>query len=381
MELIKKIDKNIDLTMKNRILYHLSHNDLDGYSCQYMTTKIFAKHYCYNTNYNEVNEALNIIFSFILKNRKEKYLFLITDINLTMEVATKVNNFIRGNKDIDVVVQLLDHHISGIECAEKFSWYHLNDKKCGTYLTFEWLRDTISLDFFNEKNFEYFSSIVNASDLWLKNDPYFEKGNYLSDIAFNFIKYPKIFNGHKRKHIFYILESIVNEYKLGKSIENVESKVFKIASNYLKNKIEDKFFKNENLPYKQKLCRYFYLLLMKYNDNKIEIIDIEGKKGKFIYDFGAEYFQYVSDHYIEEQNIDFLCHFGKDMKLSLRSKGEHNSVEYIAKKYFNGGGHVNASGGHVGDMKVFDKVIDQTTLEKTLKNYIDSFKIENIVKN
>jgi oligoribonuclease NrnB/cAMP/cGMP phosphodiesterase (DHH superfamily) len=36
--------------MKQHI-YHLSHIDLDGYGCQYLTTKCFDKIECYNANY------------------------------------------------------------------------------------------------------------------------------------------------------------------------------------------------------------------------------------------------------------------------------------------------------------------------------------------
>ena len=45
------------------------------------------------------------------------------------------------------------------------------------------------------------------------------------------------------------------------------------------------------------------------------------------------------------------------VKLSLRSKG-HFSVQQIATKYFNGGGHLNASGGymHAGLGTVLDKI-------------------------
>ena len=50
------------------------------------------------------------------------------------------------------------------------------------------------------------------------------------------------------------------------------------------------------------------------------------------------------------------------VKLSLRSKGDFK-VNEIAKKYFNGGGHVNASGG-----------ISSLSLEKTIEKVISIFK-------
>ena len=50
-------------------------------------------------------------------------------------------------------------------------------------------------------------------------------------------------------------------------------------------------------------------------------------------------------------------------KLSLRSKGNFK-VNEIAKKYFNGGGHTNASGG-----------VSQLSVNETIK------KVEKIIKN
>ena len=44
------------------------------------------------------------------------------------------------------------------------------------------------------------------------------------------------------------------------------------------------------------------------------------------------------------------------MKLSLRSKGDFK-VNEIANKFFNGGGHTNASGG-----------VSQVSVNKTIKN-------------
>ncbi|MDA1009426.1 MAG: DHHA1 domain-containing protein, partial [Bacteroidetes bacterium] len=58
------------------------------------------------------------------------------------------------------------------------------------------------------------------------------------------------------------------------------------------------------------------------------------------------------------------------VKLSLRSKGNFN-VNEIANKYFNGGGHINASGGisqvSVNEtIKLIEKIIN--TYKKELTN-------------
>ena len=69
--------------MKNRIIYHLSHIDLDGYSCQLvMNATPYTKHN-FNANYGpEVKSKLNIILDGI-KKEQEPTLLLVTDLNLT----------------------------------------------------------------------------------------------------------------------------------------------------------------------------------------------------------------------------------------------------------------------------------------------------------
>jgi len=358
--------------MKNRILYHLSHNDLDGYGCQYMTTSVFKKNYCYNTNYNEVNENLNLIFSELLKNKNKKYLLMITDVNLTIENATKLNNFVRGNKNIDVKIVLLDHHISGKDVAEKYSWYYLDKTRCATRLTYEWLLNNNLLNEKQIKIFNYFSSVVNTQDIWLENDVLFNKGVFLSNVVFNFLKYPEILIDFKRNHIFHMITNVLKLFNKNKTIEFIETKLYSIAKTFLNKKIESLYYDNKDIEFKVKLARHFYLLYLAHINQNVEIIEIEGKKGKFLFSFDSNSFQYVSNYYLHEQNdIDFMCHVSSDLKMSLRSRND-TDVSYIAKKYFLGGGHKNASGAYLMDIDFFKnkKITEQKQFESIFKKYI-----------
>ena len=78
-------------------VYHLSHIDLDGYGCQYLSHEAFDEINCYNANYGpEVMARLEEIFKDITKDRldfaksDDKELVLITDLNLT----TKEGNWL-----------------------------------------------------------------------------------------------------------------------------------------------------------------------------------------------------------------------------------------------------------------------------------------------
>ena len=65
--------------MNNIRLFHISHTDLDGYACQFLTNEVFPKKHFYNANYGlEVKQALKLVITEIknyqdeIQNRIEK---------------------------------------------------------------------------------------------------------------------------------------------------------------------------------------------------------------------------------------------------------------------------------------------------------------------
>ena len=77
------------MTKYNKI-YHLSHNDLDGYSSQYAMSFTGENIMYFNTSYEDVGININLIIKEILLNKKDKILFLITDVSLTEEFQKKM---------------------------------------------------------------------------------------------------------------------------------------------------------------------------------------------------------------------------------------------------------------------------------------------------
>ena len=130
-------------------IYHLSHIDLDGYGCQYLSTQCFDTVECYNANYGpEVSARLGEIVKkieqdkFIQGNETER-LILITDLNLT----SKEGNWIEKEAiRIGAKLQLLDHHATGANAAERFAWYKLDTSRCATLITYDWLQQHYSFD-------------------------------------------------------------------------------------------------------------------------------------------------------------------------------------------------------------------------------------------
>ena len=153
-------------------VYHLSHIDLDGYGCQLVSREFFDDIMFFNANYGrEVMARLNAILGHIstfkvrpstettmlfgkpvkVENKSqdnvvsaslhEKFMILITDLNLTLQEAKflsdQVSELKMSGLNIDIV--LLDHHATGEESANTFPWYYLDIHRCATKITYEYL--------------------------------------------------------------------------------------------------------------------------------------------------------------------------------------------------------------------------------------------------
>lgn len=81
--------------MNNKTFYHLSHIDLDGYSCQLIMkyTPYTIKNY--NANYGaEVKQKLEMILEAIKQSDTASYI-MITDLNLTVDESKWLDNKVK----------------------------------------------------------------------------------------------------------------------------------------------------------------------------------------------------------------------------------------------------------------------------------------------
>lgn len=110
-------------------LFHLSHTDLDGYSCQLVIKEYFNEGSFFNANYGlEVKLNLKRILQKIESHKEEEILFLITDLNLTFveskELDVAINEL--NSNGYNIKLQLLDHHATGQKSANSYDWYFLD---------------------------------------------------------------------------------------------------------------------------------------------------------------------------------------------------------------------------------------------------------------
>ncbi|MEF3192154.1 MAG: hypothetical protein K6347_06400, partial [Campylobacterales bacterium] len=96
-------------------LFHLSHIDLDGYGCQWVSSHYLKDAIYYNSNYgNEISARLSQMVADIrAAGPNEPILALITDLNLTTPQCQQIDSAVAKLQEegYSIELQLLDHHI------------------------------------------------------------------------------------------------------------------------------------------------------------------------------------------------------------------------------------------------------------------------------
>lgn len=319
------------------ITYHLSHTDLDGYGCQFITSKIFENIRYFNSNYGEeihfrLREILNKIKE---ESHKNETLFLITDLNLTLDDATLLDSEIKklNHNGFNIKLQLLDHHITGAECRDKFGWYLLDESKSATKITFEFFK----LD----ESFKEIVDVINAVDIWIENSKYFEFGKVLQRAVSHDSKEIStfMFPNEAREYKLFIINRAKDIIKDGyiafdEQLYFIKKEFLKIDKNEtLDNLTSNKIVsllenKKENLTifYKNKRCLLTYMI------GSISIIASEFLKRNSEFDF------------VMDLNFKGTVGFRANNRVD---------VSQIAKELADGGGHPNASGGRFRNFKEF----------------------------
>jgi len=340
-------------------VFHLSHIDLDGYGCQYLTTKVFKNIKCYNANYGaEVTARVEQIIDDIkaIKASQEiKPLILITDLNLT----TKEGNALEKEAvKIGAKIVLLDHHATGANAAEKFAWYYLDTTKCATVITYEWLKEHFNFD---EKS-EYLPIVeaINAIDIWVEDSKYFPYGRVLLGMISGAREVNRVvFANEDREYKLHLIESakeILNTYPLEEAPIALDDALHKIKKDFF---IAQKNDTKDNL-----VADYVTTILSK--NAEIMTINYQGKKGILTYSTGNT--SLIGNNFlVANEDFDFYMDVNARGGFSLRSNNKVD-VSKMAEKIGNGGGHPNASGGKIENYKnsfVYEK------LKKFVQNYLN----------
>lgn len=333
----------------NKTIYHLSHTDLDGYSCQLIMRYTSYKMINYNANYGaEVKQTLELILEELSKN-KEQNILLISDLNLTLEESKWLDGEVLKLKNTTLI--LLDHHISGEECAKKFAWYHLDEKRCATKLTYDYAKEHFALQ--EPKWMKSFVDVVNAVDLWQMEDKEnFELGKVFMRLISEARELNKImFNQEDNKYKLSLLEKAKDF--IGKSCANIEldNNIHFIKKSFFQENKKDDTLDNLSTS---------YIVELQGNSRDSKTIYYKGYKGYLSYGVGNT--SIIGNGFLlTYPEYDFIVDISFKGTMSLRANNGV-SVATISKEWVGGGGHKNAAGGRLIGFKEqfrYDKVKEQ----------------------
>ncbi len=332
--------------------YHLSHIDLDGYSCQLITKEVYENILFFNANYGaEVSERLNEIIDAIKKDKKDAAI-LITDLNLTMDESKWLSKEVQKLKEyqkITIKLQLLDHHGSGEDSAKKFDWYFLDTLRSATQITYDYVLENFGLPAETKAWIAPYVAIVDAVDLWHQDKhKAFEYGKVCMRLVTETRELNRVmFADADRDYKHALLFEAAQMIPLDNSNILLDETIHALKKNYFKKEKDDTL---DNLA-----TAHIVELLGSVKEDKT--IYYKGYKGYLSYALGNT--SIVGNAFLTTfDEYDFIVDVGPRGTMSLRANNKVN-VSLIAKEWAGGGGHPNASGGRINGFKEqfrYDKV-------------------------
>ncbi|SFV71646.1 3'-to-5' oligoribonuclease B, Bacillus type [hydrothermal vent metagenome] len=343
--------------MKQHI-YHLSHIDLDGYGCQYLSQQCFDNIICYNANYGaEVSARLAEIIKQIEQDKfihSEAFeaVVLITDLNITTKEANWIEKEVMR---VGAKIQLLDHHGTGASTAERFAWYALDTSRCATLITYNWLQK--HHDFDSRNTFAPIVKAINAIDIWVSDDEYFEYGKVMLGM---------ISGAREIGRILFPAEDRALKISMIAEAKNILGEVdAPIKLDDALHQMKKAFFiKDENNTKDNLVANYVTELLT--TDKQRLTITYKDYKGILGYNVGnASIIGNAS--MVANDDYDFYMDVNYRGNFSLRSNNKMD-VSAMAGHIGNGGGHPNASGGKIEGYK--DSFV-YANVRQFVQDYID----------
>ncbi|MGD9970263.1 MAG: DHH family phosphoesterase [Sulfuricurvum sp.] len=333
----------------NKTIYHLSHTDLDGYSCQLVMAQTPHTMISFNANYGaEVMDRLEEIVERIKKSKCTATI-LITDLNLYPEEAKWLNAEINRLNDSgwDVTITLLDHHGSGKETAAQYPWYFLDTERCATKITYDYAREHYGL--IDNDWIDAYVNVVNAVDLWKQEEQDdFEYGKVCMRIVSEARELNRVmFANEDRAYKLALLEEAAAMRNLPNANIVLDEALHKMKKGFFKDGVDDTL---DNLSTK-------HIVALLGTKRSTMTIYYKGWRGFLSYGLGNT--SIIGNGFLTSfPDFDFIVDVSTRGTMSLRG---HNKVDVamIAGEWAGGGGHPNAAGGRINGFKEqfrYDKV-------------------------
>lgn len=333
-------------------IHHLSHIDLDGYSCQLITQQTHHTFCYYNANYGEeVSERLRQIIEAL--SGVDEAMILVTDLNLTPAESRWIDGEIKhmNENGQHISLQLLDHHGSGKESAAKYGWYLLDTERCATKITYDFVREAGWID--SEPAWmATYVDVVNAVDLWLQDEhENFEYGKVLMRLVSETRELNRnVFAEHDRAYKLSLLREAAGMVDVPRAPILLDEKI---------HSMKKAFFREHEDNTLDNLATRYIVSLMGEKRREMTIY-YKGYRGFLSYGVGNT--SIIGNGFLlAYPDYDFIVDVSSRGTMSLRANNNVD-VSIIAKEWAGGGGHPNASGGRIQGFKEqfrYDKVKQQ----------------------
>lgn len=344
--------------------FHISHTDLDGYGCQFISKKIFPNGKYYNANYGaEVKLTITKVLNEIKQLKDENIFFLISDLNLTLDESKSLNKNIDklNNEGFNIKLQLLDHHATGKPSSLKYDWYFLDVTRSATKIVYDYfIKNYKEFDSLCSPTFKLFIEAIDDVDIWCENDPYFEFGKVaMRLISHSFEINSTLFPDENRAYRLALLEKAMEFIHLKDGHIALDDEIQNLKKDYLK--LDSKNDTIDNL-----MSKHLVFLL----ENKKDELTIEYNGHKGLLTFTLMNISIPANTFLKANpSYDFFVNIGRRGSTGFRATGKID-VAVLASKLNGGGGHPNASGGSFKDFK-------ETSDYHKVKEYFNN-KLKNI---
>lgn len=327
-------------------VHHLSHTDLDGYGCQLVSSLFFKKITFYNANYGkEVTAKIHEIISNITASRRQKFLYLISDLNLSPVECDLLERSIgalrKRGKSIELL--LLDHHASGSECAAQYDWYKLDNNYCATTAVLAHLKATYPnhLKPAESKWLEPLVKVIDSIDLWHDQDEGFELGKVLMRMIVETKELNRyMFDKEHRSYKFSMLKKAAKRYLKPRGHILLDNAMLGMKKSALGGTPLGDTLDNITAE------RQIELLGKKATECTVTYKTYQGFLSYSIGNISVLANAFLLRH----PEFDFFMDVSPKGLISLRSN-HRCDVSELAATLFKGGGHKNASGGRIEGFK------------------------------
>lgn len=343
----------------NKTFYHLSHIDLDGYSCQLVMAQTAHTMISYNANYGaEVMDRLEEILDTVKKTKQEATI-LISDLNLTPDEAKWLHYEVIKLNDTGwkLTITLLDHHGSGKDTAAQYPWYFLDTDRCATKIVYEYAIEHYGLSAGGW--LEEFVKVVNAVDLWHQEEVEdFEYGKVCMRLISDAKELSRVMFGNEdRAYKLALLEQAATMRFVPDAPIKLDEALHKMKKEFFKEDVDNTL---DNLSTK-------YIVALLGSKRSTMTVYYKGWRGFLSYGLGNT--SIIGNGFVTAfPDFDFIVDVSTRGTMSLRG---HDKVDVamMAGEWANGGGHPNAAGGRIQGFKEqfrYDKVKRQ--IEDLLAN-------------